>query len=67
MELNFSNKNDDEDELDLKGADKDATKQELDENVEDDRGESLKYDEEQKDFQMKKQLQTKHAAGRGKL
>lgn len=68
MELNFSHKNDDEDELELKsGNDKEVSKQEFDEGVEDDKGEALKYEEEQKDFQMKKTIQSKQTAGRSKL
>ncbi len=39
----------------------------MDDGAEDDKGEALKYEEEQKDFQMKKQLSTKQTAGRSKL
>ena len=58
MELNFSSKNEDEDELDTKMqvSDKESIKQELmDEGNEDEKEEKLQYDEEQKDFQIKKQ------------
>ena len=54
MELNFSNKNEDEDELETKGQlENESMKQEIEEGIDDDKGEKLKF-EEDKDFSMKK-------------